>query len=784
MSMAAIQPAITLGRMQVSVEESAELQGLSVWDDVQEWSRFSQASPAEGAGFKAADGLWESQLLVRGMHCAACSLMLEQALLAKPGVLSVKVSAASQRASVVWSASQTRPSLWLCAPRALGYSLSPALDTAASDQARRDARLALWRWLVAGFCMMQVMMYAFPAYVTEPGDITPDIEKLLRWAAWVLTLPVLLFSCRPFFANAWRDLRLGVVSMDLPVALGIVITFAVSSAATFEPTGWWSSEVFFDSLTMFVFFLLSGRWLEQRLRARTSGALDALVQRLPDSVQRRLPGGEFEWVAVRRLVPEDVLRVLPGQAFPADGELESGTTLVDEALLTGESRPLPRAAGDTVLAGSYNLSATILLRVLQIGVHTRYAGIVTLMQRAAVDKPRLAMLADRIAKPFLGVVLLAALLAMAYWWPTDPARAIMAAVAVLLVTCPCALSLATPTAMLTTAGLLARQGVLVRRLQAIESLAGVDTVVFDKTGTLTEACMGLRQALTRDGLSPEAALTLAAALAKDSLHPVSRALCRAVQVQSGPVLSVTPCVSGVSEQAGKGVSALLLAPFMSAFAGPIRLGSALYCGIHNVPESEQLQVFLADSAGWLASFELDEVLRPDAAQAVVQLQAAGLEVQMLSGDRSAAARRVARVLGIEQVQGDCTPESKLAWLQTLQRQGRRVLMVGDGLNDAPVLALADVSVAIGQAVPMAQAQSDFIIPGGQLSRLAHMPDLARRTLRIVRQNLVWAGAYNLICVPLAIASYLPAWLAGLGMALSSLLVMANAARLTRAQESG
>jgi Cu2+-exporting ATPase len=240
----------------------------------------------------------------------------------------------------------------------------------------------------------------------------------------------------------------------------------------------------------------------------------------------------------------------------------------------------------------------------------------------------------------------------------------------------------------------------------------------------------------------------------------------------------------VSEQAGKGVSALLLAPFMSACAGPIRLGSALHCGIHNAPESQQLQVFLADSAGWLACFELDEVLRPDAAQAVLQLQAAGLEVQMLSGDRSAAARRVARVLGIEQVQGDCTPQSKLVWLQTLQRQGRRVLMVGDGLNDAPVLALADVSVAVGQAVPMAQAQSDFIIPGGQLSRLAHMPEQARRTLRIVRQNLVWAGAYNLVCVPLAIASYLPAWLAGLGMALSSLLVLANAARLTRTHEGG
>ena len=772
--------------MQISLEESApaDLPGLKVWDEAQEWSRFSQSLPAEGTAFKEADGLWESQLLVSGMHCAACSLMLERALLASPGVISVKVSAASQRASVVWSARQTRPSQWLGAPSALGYTLNPALDTAASDQARRDARLALWRWLVAGFCMMQVMMYAFPAYVTDPGDITPDIEKLLRWAAWVLTLPVLLFSCRPFFANAWRDLRRGEVSMDLPVALGILITFAISSAATFEPAGWWSSEVYFDSLTMFVFFLLSGRWLEQRLRARTSGALDALVQRLPDSVQRRLPGGEFELVPVRRLMPGDVLRVLPGQAFAADGVLESGATLVDEALLSGESRPLSKATGDAVMAGSYNLSATVWMRVLQIGEQTRYAGIVTLMQRAAVDKPRLAMLADRIAKPFLWFVLLAALLAMAYWWPTDPARAIMAAVAVLVVTCPCALSLATPTAMLTSAGLLARQGVLVRRLQAIETLAGVDTVVFDKTGTLTEARMGLRQSVTRDGLSPEAALALAVALAKDSLHPVSRALCATAQAQTVPVLSAGPCVTGVSEQAGQGVSALLLAPFMSACAGPIRLGSALYCGIHHAPESEQLQVFLADSAGWLASFELDEMLKPDAAQAVLQLQAAGLEVQMLSGDRSSAALRVARALGIEHVQGDCTPQSKLAWLQTLQGQGRRVLMVGDGLNDAPVLALADVSVAIGQAVPMAQAQSDFIIPGGQLSRLAHMPAQARRTLRTVRQNLLWAGAYNLLCVPLAIASYLPAWLAGLGMALSSLLVLANAARLTRTQEGG
>jgi len=785
--------AITLDRMNAAVIQSPFLDSVSepgqaathpeigidqlrIFDDAQEWVRFSQPQAPKvqsGSTIDKTSTLWESQVLVSGMHCAACSLMLEQALLATTGVQSVRVSAASQRASVVWSSAVTRPSEWLRAPRALGYTLSPALDTAASDQSRKDARLALWRWLVAGFCMMQVMMYAFPAYITQPGDITPDIEKLLRWASWVLTLPVLLFSCRPFFVNALRDLRLRTVSMDLPVALGIVITFVISSAATFEPAGWWSSEVYFDSLTMFVFFLLTGRWLEQRLRARTSGALDSLMQRLPDSVQRQLPNGEFEQVAVRRLKVGDLLRVLPGQAFPVDGLIESGSTFADEALLTGESRPMPRAVGALVMAGSYNLSATVQVRVQQLGQATRYAGIVALMQRAAVDKPRLAQLADRVARPFLWFVMLAALLAAAYWWNTDPARAVMAAVAVLVVTCPCALSLATPTAMLSSAGVLAKQGVLVRRLQALEALADIDTVVFDKTGTLTEARMGLRHIATRDGVTAVDALGLAASLARHSLHPVSRALA------DGGATANSFRLTEVAERAGQGLLGVLAETERGVARGSIRFGSAPFCGVEATVENDKLQVFLTDASGWLARFELDEVVRPEAPDAVRQLQLAGLEVHMLSGDRSAAARRVAERLGILHVLGDCTPQSKLAHLQALQSKGRKVLMVGDGLNDGPVLARADVSVAVGQAVPLAQAQSDFIIPGGQLLMLASMPAQARRTVSIVRQNLVWAAAYNAVCVPLAISGFVPAWLAGLGMALSSLFVMLNAARLSR-----
>jgi P-type Cu2+ transporter len=764
------------GRAGASLEAGSSR--LTLFDEPEEWALFSRSCDEPSVPVQQ---LWESQLVVQGMHCAACSLTLEQVLLAIPGVLTARVSAASERASIVWSAAQTRPSQWMSAPLALGYRLLPAADAFVPDHGRKEARLALWRWLVAGFCMMQVMMYAFPSYITGPGDITPDIEKLLRWASWVLSLPVLLFSCRPFFGNALRDLRQRRISMDLPVALGIAITFAVSSAATFEPQGWWSREVYFDSLTMFVFFLLTGRWLEQRLRGRTARSLDSLMQRLPDSVERQGASGLFERVAVRRLLPGDLIRVLPGEAFPADGRIELGDTFVDEALLTGESRPVVRPAGSPVLAGSYNLSGVVQVRIEQTGQTTRYAQIVALMERAAVDKPRLALLADRVAKPFLWFVLIAAALAAAFWWSTDPARALMAAVAVLIVTCPCALSLATPSAMLTSAGLLARRGVLVRRLQALEALAQIDTVIFDKTGTLTEARMGLRAVHTRDGVTSAQALQLAAALAQHSRHPVSCALVAAASLEPFEPLAQFRLVD-VQEFAGQGLQGTLQASPLSAFGGQLRFGSARFCNVDKDSADtaqDSLQVCLADEAGWLARFDLDEMVRPDAAAAIAALQAAGVEVQLLSGDGQVAARRIADRVGISQAQGDSTPQSKLQRLLALQEQGRQVLMVGDGLNDGPVLAGANVSVAVGGAVALAQAQSDFLIPGGQLMMVPGLLAQARRTMRTVRQNLWWAVIYNVVCVPLALTGSLPAWLAGLGMALSSLLVIANAARLAR-----
>lgn len=770
-----MQVAVSLpdSRRSLRVDPARDRATLLVFDDPQEWDLFSRRCESSHPG---SPEIWESQLTVRGMHCAACSLTIEQSLLSIRGVTAARVSAASGRASVTWCPADTRPSQWMAAPLVLGYELLPASDAFSREEERQEARLMLWRWLVAGFCMMQVMMYAAPGYFSAPGDITPDIEKLLRLASWLLSLPVVLFSCRPFFVNALRDLRHRSISMDLPVALGIAVTFAVSTAATFEPSSWWGHEVYFDSLTMFVFFLLSGRWLEQRLRTRTAGSLDLLARRLPDSVERLTVAGQFERVAARRLRLGDVIRVLPGEAFPADGPIVAGNTFVDEAILTGESTAVPRAEGAEVMAGSYNLSAAVQVRIFRLGSATLYSQIVALMARAAVEKPRLAMLADRVARPFLWFVLLASVAAAAFWWRTDPARALMAAVAVLIVTCPCALSLATPAAMLASAGLLARNGVLVRRMQAMEALADIDMVIFDKTGTLTQAGMGLRGTQTRSGVTAHDALQLAASLARYSLHPLSRAL-----VEAAGEGTSQPALMSVQEHAGQGLECR--APPGGQRGARLRLGSAIFCGLEAWP-GHGSQVYLSDDDGWLARFEFAEAPRQDAAQAISTLQARGIEVYLLSGDQPDAVLSMGRQLGIHHLQGGCTPAMKLASMQALQQQGRKVLMVGDGLNDGPVLAGAHASIAVGLAVPLAQAQADFVIPGGQLAMLPAILAHAGSTMRVVRQNLCWAAAYNAVCVPMAVGGLLPAWLAGLGMALSSLLVVGNAARLAKFKNTG
>ncbi|RMX08781.1 cation-translocating P-type ATPase [Corticibacter populi] len=784
-------------------------------DDPGEWPSFSQRCDPEGKALtlrekdeamQAEQGpvFWASQFTLQGMYCPACALTIEDALMRVPGVASVQVNGVQQRTRVVWQADRIRPSALIKAIEAAGYGATPGNDGQAFEQRRAANRLMLWRWLVAGFCMMQVMMYAWPAYTVNADGIASDLVQLLRWASWVLTLPVLIFSCGPFFRQAWHDLCQRRIGMDLPIALAIALTFLVSSAGTFEPAGIFGHDVYFDSLTMFVFFLLSGRMLQLRLRHRVAGELDALANRMPEQVERLSDPDDLAagstLVALRQLRVRDVVRIKPGEGFPGDGTIVDGATWVDEALLTGESRPVQRQPGDTVIAGSFNRSASVLVRLDRLGNTTRYAQIVDLMETAAMQKPYFAQLADRIAGPFLLAVIVLAGLAMLWWWPQDPARAVMVGVAVLVVTCPCALALATPSALLAAAGALSRRGVLVANLQALEFAPNATLAVFDKTGTLTEDRLLLGQVQVRAGSSAVEALGLALRLASQSLHPVSRALVEETRRQHPELAQETQphasmLLEGLREIPGQGIEAHIdgITYRLGSAAFCKGLGSASAAQAARVPasaatadmaasdEAALARVMLADTSGWLASFHLSETIRADAAATVSIMRQLGLKTALLSGDQPQAAAQMAQRLGIDIAMGGCSPQDKLDQLQRWQAQGERIVMVGDGLNDGPVLAKANVSFAVGQAVPLARAQADFIVNSTALLPIASTLLVARRTVRVMRENLAWAFGYNLLFIPMALVGWMPAWLAGLGMAASSLIVIANAARLTRYQ---
>lgn len=734
-----------------ALDDESSLAGCTRWQEGEDGSR---------------EGL--TTFAVQGMYCAACAGLIEAAVGAVPGVRTAEVNAASRRLQVRWDPRRARASALVDAVHRAGYRALPAQREDAQAALRRESRSALWRLFVAGFCMMQVMMLTLPVYVAAPGEIAPDLLALLRWAAWVLSLPVLLFSAGPFFGGAWRALRLRRIGMDVPVALGIAITFIAGTGATFDPGGRFGTEPFLDSMTMFVTLLLGGRWLESRARARSTEALDALLQRLPDSVERLLADGSVERVPVARLAAQDRVRVAAGQAFPGDGTLLDGHTEVDEALLSGESRPVARRVGDAVIGGSINLAAPVTVLLQRVGEGTRYQQIVDLVQRSLTERPATVRAADRLAGPFLWTVLALAAGSAAVWSVIDPARAVWIAVSVLIVTCPCALALAAPAALLAAAGAMARRGVLVQRLDAFEVLARSDIVCFDKTGTLTLDRLRLAEATFGPGADAQRLREQAASLAGQSRHPLSVAL--AETCGPSPAIAWT----GAHEIAGCGIEA------QDAEGRTWRLGAPRWVGVE-APEGARPLVACAPqprAPGEHALFAFDEALRPEAAGAVDALRAQGVDVRLLSGDAPQSVAAVAAALSIEQAQGGAAPERKLDALAAWQRDGHCVAMVGDGLNDGPVLARADVSFALGHGSALAQQRSDFIVLGSRLGEVPAARLLARRTQRVMRQNLAWAAAYNAACVPLAMAGWLPAWAAGTGMALSSLAVVLNALRLS------
>ncbi|RKT50362.1 Cu2+-exporting ATPase [Azonexus fungiphilus] len=720
------------------------------------------------------EGEREASLLLEGITCAACIWLNEQHIGKLPGVTAVDINYASRRARVRWDDARIKLSDILRAVAAIGYRAYP-YDAAKNEEiSRNERRGAMWRLWVAGFGMMQVMMYAYPVYIAN-GDMTADIESLMRWASLVLTLPVVFYSSAPFFRNAWRDLKLGRVGMDVPVALGVGLPFAASCWATLSQAG----EVYFDAVTMFVFFLLGGRYLEMTARQKALSVTEALAKLLPAFAQK-LPNFPVDRQTEQKVVADlkigDYLLVRPGEIVPADGRVVEGVSCANESLLTGESLPVPKRPGDQVTGGSVNAESPLVVQVEQVGEGTRLSAIIELMERASLEKPRIVELADRIASYFVAALLVIAVLTALGWYFVDPSRALWVTVSVLVVTCPCALSLATPIALTVAAGALARDGLLVTRGHAIETLARATHFVFDKTGTLTTGQMRLLDVAVLAAMPRDECVAIAAALEQASEHPLALALRHAVenpvQYRAGQPLSepgqgIEGIVDGRRYRIGR--PGYALAPS----------GAELPDSARDWLESGDTVVLLADDAGPLALFRIGDQLRPEAAGLVAALRRAGKQVVLLTGDAPAVAGRVAAELGIDDVRAGVTPAGKHACVTGLQAEGAVVAMIGDGVNDAPVLALAQVSVAMGGGAQLARTQSDFVLLSENLGHLLRGLKRAAFSLVVIRQNLWWSFAYNVVALPAAIAGYITPWMAGIGMSLSSLLVVLNSLRIQR-----
>lgn len=723
----------------------------------------------------AEDGSQHVSLLLQGMNCAACVWLIESALKAQPGIRSISVNFDQRRAEVSWQAGQVRLGGILATLHRLGYRAEPFTITAQEQLLRQERRDLLIGLGFAGIGMMQVMMYSGALYLDDFLEFERTYQTLLRWASLLLTLPVVAISSRPFFRGAWRDLRQRRPGMDVPVALAIALAFLVSVWATFTQ----GPAVYFDSVVMFVFFLLLGRFLERTVRERAGLAALDLRSRLPRLATRVGEGGE-ESVPLRRLQAGDLLLIRPGEVIPTDGVVHDGRSSVDESLLTGEPLPVLRDVGDRLLGGSVNIEQPLRITVSCGVEHSRLAMIEHLLQQAQADKPHLIQLTDRIASHFVTVMLGCAALVYLYWWWQGSADAFWITLSVLVITCPCALSLATPTVLTAATLALQKQGFLAIKGHVIESLNQIDQVVFDKTGTLTEQCLRLIEIRPATELDADGCLALAAALEGASRHPIAVTLIDAAATRGLPA----PQVSEMQLSAGQGIEGL--------WRGErVRIGTPAFIETLlrseqpvATPSAEGKWLVLASESHLLAWFELEEPLRRDAASSLQQLAARGLHLALMSGDTPAAVAPLAATLNLDDWQASMTPQAKLAAVKARQQGGAKVLMVGDGINDAPVLAGATLAVAIDEGSDLAKSSADAIVLNGRLSSLVAAFAVADRSARVVRQNLLWAFGYNLLAIPFAAAGWVSPSLAALGMSLSSLLVVVNALRLLRPVATG
>ncbi|AZD47397.1 heavy metal translocating P-type ATPase [Pseudomonas chlororaphis] len=707
--------------------------------------------------------LAETTLLMEGISCAACGWLIEKHLRSLPAVAEARLNLSNHRLHVRWADSQLPLSQVLSELRLIGYAAHPYQADRASEQLASENRLALRQLGVAGLLWFQAMMATMATWPEFNIDLSPELHTILRWVALFLTTPIVFYSCAPFFKGALRDLRTRHLTMDVSVSLAIGAAYIAGIWTSITGVG----ELYFDAVGMFALFLLAGRYLERRARERTAAATAQLVNLLPASCLRLGADGQSERILLSELRLGDKVLVHPGAILPADGKILDGQSSIDESLLTGEYLPQPRSIGDAVTAGTLNVEGALTVEVLALGQDTRLSAIVRLLDRAQAEKPRLAEIADRAAQWFLLFSLVAAAAIGLLWWQLDASRAFWIVLAMLVATCPCALSLATPTALTAATGTLHKLGLLLTRGHVLEGLNQIDTVIFDKTGTLTEGRLALRSIQPLGDLDSQQCLGLAAALENRSEHPIARAFGRAPlaaeEVLSMPGLGLEGLVGEQRLRIGQ----------------PAFVCELSACAVPAMPDEAGQWLLLGDTQGPLAWFVLDDRLRSDAPALLAACKARGWNTLLLSGDSSPMVASVAAELGIDEARGGLRPDDKLQVLQQLHRQGRKVLMLGDGVNDVPVLAAADISVAMGSATDLAKTSADAVLLSNRLDALVQAFSLARRTRRIIVENLLWAGLYNGLMLPFAALGWItPVW-AAIGMSISSLTVVLNALRLTR-----
>ena len=718
-----------------------------------DYRQFDDPSLLEAFSRREGD-YWISRFSIGGLRCAACAWLIENHLPHLPGIDSVTVNLQQGLATVRWDPAQVDVSAIFEQFDQLGYQALPWSNDNRQALIQDEMDSLLRRLGVAGIGMMQVGMVAIGLYAGDFQGIDAGTRNLLRVFSLLVATPVLLYAAQPFFRSAWRSLSQRHLGMDVPVSIALGSAYIASVIATVTQ----AEHVYFDTISMFTFFLLVSRYLQLRVEQThyRSGQLPLSARKISS-----VGDGKFEWVALKDLQIGDLVSVAPGELIPIDGVVLRGQSSVETSAFTGEFLPATVGPGDTALAGSGNLDGNLELRVTNAAKDSAWAKVDALLEQAQACKPRVAQIADRLASHFVLLVLSVSALSLAWWWQSEQHSAFLVALSVLVVSCPCALSLATPTSYTAAIRALRHQGVVLHNGQVLENIHGVSHIVFDKTGTLTEGRPRITASTLRDDVDAQQAMSIAATLEQYSRHPIASAFAQQ------NVLAT----SNVDVHSGKGISAIVNGE-------RYRIGSADFCGVAPSRHSRDIDVFLCDEQGIMAHYQLADTLRSDAAALVSYLKSRHHQVTILSGDHHHQVEYIARQLGLDSWHAGCTAAQKLAHIHALQQQGQRIMMVGDGVNDAPVIAAADISVAMTDASDLTRAQADVVLLDNRLSGVELLFKTAHRGRRILRQNLGWALGYNLVSLPLAAAGLVPPWLAALGMSLSSLLVILNALRLS------